>query len=89
MKAINMEKVYIKTNKTTKKIKVNEAVVGLQSALNDIIRHSGIKIDENTYNMIVTYYSLHLLARTHNKKDYEEMFDSFLEEEIEDKESEA
>lgn len=91
MKAINMEKIYAKTKTTTKKIKVNEAIVGLQSAMNDIHKFTHIKIDNATYNYIVTYFGLNLLRRTHSEKDYDELFNSFLdEEEIEKtKESEA
>ena len=89
MKAINMEKVYKTTKANTKKIKVGEALVGLQSALNDIKKNTSIVIDDDTYNMIITYYSLHLLSRVHDEKEYQELFDSFLEEVIEEKEKES
>lgn len=89
MKAINMEKVYKTTKANTKKIKVGEALVGLQSAMNDIKKNTAIKIDDDTYNMIVTYYSLHLLSRVYDEKEYQEIFDRCLEEVVEEKESEA
>jgi len=91
MKSINMKKVYQKTISVTKKIKVNEALMGLQRTLNDINKSSGIKIDISTSNAILTFFSLNLLSITHDEKEYQEMFDGFLEGEIKEnsKESEA
>lgn len=86
-----MKKVYQKTISVTKKIKVNEALMGLQRTLNDINKSSGIKIDISTSNAILTFFSLNLLSITHDEKEYQEMFDGFLEGEIKEnsKESEA
>ena len=87
-KAINMEKVYKKTHSVSKKIKVKEAVMGLEKTLSELVKNGVIKLDNDTRNIIVTYFSLRLLATTHDQKEYDEMFNSFLDEE-EIKESEA
>lgn len=88
MKQLDGKKVYQKAIKTTKKIKVNEAVVGLGKALTEMRKNNKIKIDDETFNTIITYYSLMLLARTHDTKEYNEIFNSCLVGN-DDKESEA
>ena len=78
MKQLDGEKVYKIARATTKKIKVNEAVVGLAKTLTEIRENNKAQIDDEVFNTIIIYYSLMLYARTHNSKEYDEMFNSCL-----------
>jgi hypothetical protein len=87
MKELSGEKVYRAVEKNTKKLQVCEVVKLLIGTLREINHYKNNLVDEETFNTIITYFSLTLLSRTNNSKDYEKIFNECLTGEI--KESEA
>ena len=86
MKQICAEKVAKKVATCSKKLKVGEVVGLLIQTIDGVEKHQDIKFDDNTINTITAYFSLTLLARTHNSKEYEKILDDCS---IEVRESEA
>ena len=78
MKELSGEKVYRVIEKETKKLQVSEVVKLLIGTLREINHYKNNLIDEETFNTIITYYSLTLLSRINNSKDYEKIFNECL-----------
>ena len=87
MKSINANKVAIEVAKCGKKLKVAEVVGLLVQTINQVEEHQQIKFNDETINTICAYFSLTLLARVNNSKDYEQILNDCSIEVI--KESEA
>lgn len=86
VKVLSGELVYKTIKKSGKKLAINEVnqlLIGTLKQIND----NQIKIDENLFNTIITYFALTLLARVNSKEDYQKIFNECLVDEI--KESEA
>ena len=75
MKQICAESVAQEVSKCSKKLKVNEVVGLMVQTINSVEEHQHIHFDDDTINTIISYFSLTLLARTHNKKDYEKILE--------------
>jgi len=86
MKQICAEKVAKEVAKCTKKLKVGEVVGLLVKTIDGVEEHQNIKFRDEDINTILSYFSLTLLARTHNSKEYEKILDECS---IEVRESEA
>lgn len=73
MESINANKVAQRVAKCGKKLKVGEVVGLLVQAINGVEKHQNIQFNDNDINTILAYFSLTLLARTHNSKEYEQI----------------
>lgn len=87
MKSINANKVAIEVAKCEKTLKVSEVVGLLVQTINQVEEHQPIKFSDKEVNTICAYFSLTLLARVNNSKDYEKILNDCSIEVI--KESEA
>ena len=75
MKKIRAESVAQETIKCTKKLKVNEVVGLLVKTINEIEMYQHIKFSDDDVNTITTYFSLTLLARVSNAKEYNKLIE--------------
>ena len=86
MKPINANKVAQVVAKCSKKLKVGEVVGLLVQTINQVEQHQNIQFGDDDVNTILAYFSLTLLARVSNSKEYEQILEDCS---IDVKESEA
>lgn len=84
MKVIDSKKVLDETKKITKTVKVNEVVLGLIKSTQEAKKNKVINIDDETFNGIITYLALNLIAKVSTKKEYEQIFQKCLVEDTRD-----
>lgn len=85
MKELSGELVYKTINQVKKKLAINEVnqlLIGTLKQIND----NQIKLDENLFNTIITYFALTLLARVNSEEDYRKIFNECLVGEIKESE---
>jgi len=75
MKQICAENVSKKVATCTKKLRVNEVIGLLVQTIDGVEKNQNIKFEDEVINTILSYFSLTLLARTHNSKEYEKILD--------------
>ena len=76
MKQICAEKVSQEVATCTKKLKVAEVIGLLVQTIDSVEKHQNIKFEDDVINTIMSYFSLTLLARTHNSKEYEKILEN-------------